>query len=104
MLTLHVGASLRERHMPQLDGRVAIVTGASAGVGRAYALALAMAGATVVAAARRIGRPDDRHAPRNTLAEVVQASAGSPGRLFAQVCDMDLEPDIIRLVDLTMAS
>ena len=36
-----------------LEGRVALVTGASSGVGRATALALAGAGATVYAAARR---------------------------------------------------
>ncbi len=35
-----------------LDGRVAIVTGGSSGIGRAAALALARAGARVVAARR----------------------------------------------------
>lgn len=42
-----------------LHGKVAIVTGASAGLGRAYALALAGDGATVIAAARRLGSQTD---------------------------------------------
>ena len=40
----------------KLDGRVAIVTGASSGLGVTLAVALAEAGADVVLAARRIER------------------------------------------------
>ena len=41
--------------MPNLSGRVAVVTGASRGVGRGVALGLAEAGATVYATGRTIG-------------------------------------------------
>jgi len=40
----------------RLDGRVAIITGASSGLGVAFAIALAEAGAAVVLAARRADR------------------------------------------------
>src|SRR5438132_3173032 len=40
---------------PSLDGKIALVTGASRGIGHATALALAGAGAHVVAVARTVG-------------------------------------------------
>jgi NAD(P)-dependent dehydrogenase (short-subunit alcohol dehydrogenase family) len=83
----------------ELKGKVAIVTGASAGIGRAYALALAGAGATVIAAARTLGRADGAAPARNTLAEVVKTGEALPGRIYAQVCDVEVEADIARLVD-----
>jgi NADP-dependent 3-hydroxy acid dehydrogenase YdfG len=53
----------------KLDGKVAIVTGASSGIGEATALALAAEGATVVLAARRGDR-------LNALAEKIATSGG----------------------------
>jgi NAD(P)-dependent dehydrogenase (short-subunit alcohol dehydrogenase family) len=75
----------------RLDGRTALVTGASRGIGRQAALTLAAAGATVVlaarsvedlgevaAAARRAGAPDAIVAVTDVLdEEAVQAAVGT---------------------------
>src|SRR6266571_418340 len=77
--------------------KVAIVVGASAGIGRAYALALASEGATVVAAARSLGSPEGED--NNTLANVVKRSASLPGCIHAAACDVSDESAIARLID-----
>ena len=70
----------------QLDGHVAIVTGASRGLGRAAVLALVHEGVRVVAAARS----------SDALAELVEAS---PGRVHAVTCDMEEADAVAGLVD-----
>jgi 3-oxoacyl-[acyl-carrier protein] reductase len=54
-----------------------------------------------VAAARTLGRIDDEGASRNTLAEVVEAGTGLPGRIYAQVCDVENDSDVASLIDET---
>ncbi|MFQ5785364.1 MAG: SDR family NAD(P)-dependent oxidoreductase [Alphaproteobacteria bacterium] len=61
-----------------LDGKAAIVTGASSGLGRHFALTLAHAGATVAAAARRLDR----------LHELVREIETFGGRALAIACDV----------------
>ncbi len=67
------------------DGEVAVVTGASSGLGRRLALDLADRGATVVAIARSAG----------ALAEV---AADSGGRVVAAPCDVSDEPALTEVL------
>ncbi|TDV16493.1 SDR family NAD(P)-dependent oxidoreductase [Paraburkholderia caballeronis] len=78
----------------QLEGRIALVTGASSGIGRASALELARRGAKVVVAARR----------SEELERLVSEIAAAGGDATAFVADVANEADIKALVDFTVAS
>jgi NAD(P)-dependent dehydrogenase (short-subunit alcohol dehydrogenase family) len=73
----------------QLEGRVALVTGASRGLGRAIAIRLARAGASVAVAARTEEVWDDRLP--GTIGETVAAIEAAGGRAVAVRADL-LEP------------
>ncbi len=77
-----------------LRGRVAIVTGGSRGLGRAMALGLAKAGASVVVASRK------KDACDTVVAEI--AALGADARGFAVAARMQEADDIRALIDATM--
>jgi NAD(P)-dependent dehydrogenase (short-subunit alcohol dehydrogenase family) len=79
--------------MFRLDGRVAIVTGASSGLGVVFARALAEAGADVVLGARRVER----------LADTQQAVEAAGRRALAVGTDVSKPEDCQGLVDAAMA-
>jgi len=69
------------------DGRVAIVTGAGRGLGRAHALAFARAGAKVVVNDLGVA-PDGSGADRSPAQEVVDEIRGSGGEAIADASDV----------------
>ncbi|WP_085633771.1 SDR family NAD(P)-dependent oxidoreductase [Pseudomonas sp. R16(2017)] len=72
-----------------LEGRRALVTGASSGLGRHFAMTLAAAGAEVIVTARRLE-------PLQTLVAAIEA-AGGRARAFA--LDVTCRDDVCRVLD-----
>lgn len=72
--------------MRQLEGRIALVTGASRGIGRAIAQRLASAGATVVVTARSLDRTSGY---AGTLAETVALIESGGGHAIALAADLE---------------
>lgn len=70
--------------MERWTGRVAVVTGASAGIGAAICKVLLEAGMKVVGCARRVNKIEDLAKDWEKL----------PGKLYAYKCDMESEDDI----------
>jgi NAD(P)-dependent dehydrogenase (short-subunit alcohol dehydrogenase family) len=83
-----------------LDGKIALVTGASRGIGRALAQRLAAEGATVVVSARSLDT-SGRYA--GTLRETVALIEASGGRAMPLVADIENPADVSTLVERTVA-
>src|SRR3954447_21608560 len=84
------------RALFDLTGQVAIVTGASSGLGESFARVLVSAGATVVAAARRLDRLPG-------LAKELDGTTPGQGRVVPVRCDVTSEQDRHDLVELSRA-
>ncbi len=76
----------------RLDGRVAIVTGASSGLGARFAGVLAAAGARVVLAARRVER----------LEEIAALIGEHGGEALPLRCDVTSDDEVRELVGVTL--
>jgi citronellol/citronellal dehydrogenase len=87
--------------VPDLSGRVVIVTGASRGIGKGLAIGLAAHGAAVVCASRsEVAQPGGLP---GTIHETARAITDAGGSAMALRCDIGDDADIHHLVDETVA-
>jgi 3-oxoacyl-[acyl-carrier protein] reductase len=77
----------------RFEGKVAVVTGASRGIGRATALALAKEGCSIVVTYER---------NREKADEVVQTIRGSKARAIAIKCDVSKRSDVEAMLETTI--
>ena len=84
----------------ELEGQVAIVTGASRGIGKAIALQLGRDGAVVVIAARTEEGTEDKP---GSIGESAAAIEKAGGKALPMKVDVTVDADLRALVDKTMS-
>jgi len=89
---------MQERYTNKMDGMVAIVTGASRGLGRAIAKEFAAEGAKVVVSARR----SSPTGLTGTAVETAQQIRDAGGEALALTCDVSDERQVMAMVGQTI--
>jgi NAD(P)-dependent dehydrogenase (short-subunit alcohol dehydrogenase family) len=83
-----------------VQGKIAIVTGASRGIGKAIALGYAREGATVVVTARSETQPHERLP--GTIHETAEQIEAAGGKALAVRCDVTDESSVNAMVERTL--
>ena len=89
---------MQSTHTNKMDGMVAIVTGASRGLGRAIAREYASEGAKVVVSARR----DSPTGLPGTAIETAEQIRAEGGEAMALTCDVTNEEQAVSYTHLTL--
>jgi NAD(P)-dependent dehydrogenase (short-subunit alcohol dehydrogenase family) len=87
--------------MGELDGRVAVITGAARGIGKASALALARDGADLVLVSRSTNDAPNRGGLPGTLESVAAETEELGAKVLIVPADLSKPEDVQRVIDAT---